>query len=304
MTVAARRLSGRPQPARLPPEGAAGVGPTWGRSGGKTQRLIRADPWYCGRLLVTKLGTLATLHIITTMTNQNPYAPPQAELHPPIASGTGLQDAMAGRYQFGIAEVMLEAWQLTKGWKATAWAALAAPFCLLAVLAAFNNLLLVKILGASAPFLGPFLAMAYYPLALGIFMVGVRRAAGLSVSFSTPFNYFDRVGSALLAGLLSSILTFLGMLLLVIPGVYLVVAYYLAMPLLGDRELSAWQALETSRKATTKRWFSVFALAMLVVIVVSISALPLGLGLIWSVPWSTNVMGVLYKRMFGVASTT
>jgi hypothetical protein len=38
-------------------------------------------------------------------------------------------------------------------------------------------------------------------------------------------------------------------------------------------------------------------------LVIFASAIPLGIGLIWTAPWSVNVFGVTYRRMFGVAQT-
>nr|MDA3868631.1 hypothetical protein [Gammaproteobacteria bacterium] len=65
-----------------------------------------------------------------------------------------------------------------------------------------------------------------------------------------------------------------------------------------------WQALETSRKAITRRWFSVFALFIILSIIVFISAIPLGLGLIWTMPLMIIAFGVLYRNMFGVEAET
>jgi hypothetical protein len=38
-------------------------------------------------------------------------------------------------------------------------------------------------------------------------------------------------------------------------------------------------------------------------LLVGLSALPLGIGLIWTAPWGINVIGVVYRRTFGVAQT-
>lgn len=234
----------------------------------------------------------------------NPYAAPAAALDQSSPSGGGLEDAMAGRYQFEIGEVMREAWQATKRFKAPLWGALAVMWGLLILLNGVNAIVTAKVLGKGAEMLASFvLGVAFYPLGVGVVMMGVRRAAGLPVSFSTAFNYFDRAASALVAGLLATLLTYLGILLLLIPGLYLGVAYYMILPLLGDRNLRPWQAMEASRKAVTKKWFSVFGLFFVVGLIVGLSFLPLGIGAIWSVPWAVMVVGVLYKRMFGVATT-
>jgi len=96
------------------------------------------------------------------------------------------------------------------------------------------------------------------------------------------------------------LLIYLGMILLLIPGIYLAVAYMLAIPLIVERGLSPWQAMEASRKAITQHWFKVFGLFLLLGLIVSISAIPLGIGLIWTIPLFVMVMGVLYRTIFGV----
>jgi uncharacterized membrane protein len=133
--------------------------------------------------------------------------------------------------------------------------------------------------------------------------MGIRRAGGLPVGFDTTFGSFGRAVPALVAGLLSTVLTYIGLILLVIPGVYLVISYCMTMPLIVDRNLSPWEALETSRKAVGKRWFQYFGLLFMVGLLVSLSAIPLGIGLIWTVPWALNVLGVVYRRTFGISQT-
>ena len=61
--------------------------------------------------------------------------------------------------------------------------------------------------------------------------------------------------------------------------------------------------METSRRAVSKRWFKLFGLLIAMGLVIFASAIPLGIGLIWTAPWSVNVFGVTYRRMFGVAQT-
>ncbi len=57
-------------------------------------------------------------------TTSNPYEPPKADLNaqPTSPGGSGsLEDALAGRYNFQIGEVLREAWRLTPGMKGTFW---------------------------------------------------------------------------------------------------------------------------------------------------------------------------------------
>ena len=100
------------------------------------------------------------------------------------------------------------------------------------------------------------------------------------------------------------IMVLIGFLLLVIPGIYLMIAYYMAMPLVVEKGMSPWQALETSRKAVTHRWFSVFGFFIVIAIILVVSSIPLGLGLIWTLPMVMIAYGILYRNMFGVEAET
>jgi hypothetical protein len=62
--------------------------------------------------------------------------------------------------------------------------------------------------------------------------------------------------------------------------------------------------MESSRKAVTRKWFRIAGLYLVVAILVMLSALPLAIPLIWTVPWSMLTLGVAYQRIFGAASAT
>lgn len=239
--------------------------------------------------------------------NINPFQAPKAqlELSEPGIPGGSLEDAVAGRYDLSIEEVMRDAWGLTKGFKASFWGAgiiiygvfMVAGFVVRSALGAKPNLIVSLVVNGV---LGGVMA----PFMMGMIMLSVRRAAGLPVSFSTAFSYIHKAPTAIAAGLLTTLLTYVGSALLVLPGIYLAVAYGMTMPLIADRNLGVWQAMETSRKAVTRKWFRIFGLYLLVAILVMLSVLPLGIPLIWTVPWAMLTLGVAYHRIFGVASAT
>jgi uncharacterized membrane protein len=136
------------------------------------------------------------------------------------------------------------------------------------------------------------------PLTMGMTMMCVRRALGQPISFSTAFSYFSRFGPALAAGLLVTLFTYVGLMVLIIPGIYLGVAYSLTIPLVGDQQFSASDAMTTSRQAISHRWWRVFRLFVVVVVLMVLSMLPLFIPLIWTFPWAMMTTAVLYRRIF------
>ncbi|SDH93943.1 hypothetical protein SAMN05216588_10956 [Pseudomonas flavescens] len=241
----------------------------------------------------------------------NPYAVPTSELQqtPGDAQTPSIEQALSRGYDFSIGALISEAWQLTKGTKgiiiggflAFYVVMFVATFIIGAVLGIFtvlsDNIALIII----AQMVTTILASAVsYPFIAGLNMVGIRRAAGQPYGFNEIFSHFGRIVPLLVIALLMMLFIYLGMILLVIPGLYLAVAYMLAIPLVVERGLSPWQAMEASRKAITQHWFKVFGLFLLLGLILAISAIPLFIGLIWTIPLFVMSIGVLYRTIFGV----
>lgn len=241
----------------------------------------------------------------------NPYAPPSAELDAPAAPGAAgfspnLEAAVAGRYDFTVGEVMDEAWRLVKGMKATFWSAAV----LIGIIQWIANAAYERIFAFFLPsnawtmvvakqLLNGLAGALLTPVTMGLSMMCVRRALGAPISFATAFSYVSKAGStALVAGVLVVLATYAGLMALIIPGIYLMVAYSFVIQLVGDQGLSPWQAMEMSRKAVTHRWWSVFGLGLVVAILTGLSALGLLIPLIWTIPWMMMTIAVLYRRIF------
>lgn len=203
-----------------------------------------------------------------------------------------------------IGAVLKEAWELTAGFKGTCWAGYAVVLSVMLIATALINAIFgVSWASGSAlvSFLGQIvLVAAVYPFLTGTIMMGVRRAAGLPVTASLVIGYMDVLVPVLIASVLVSVLCSIGFMLLLVPGIYLTVAYSLVIPLIADRKLEAWPALETSRKVVTRQWFSVAGVLLAMAIITALSAIPFGLGLIWTLPMGITTVGVLYRELFEV----
>ncbi len=97
----------------------------------------------------------------------------------------------------------------------------------------------------------------------GLFLVILQRMRGQEVSVGDTFLGF-RMGFSqlMLAGLVSGLLSWLGLFLCVLPGLYLYIAWIFSVPLVADRRLEFWSAMELSRRTVSRVWFKVFALAL------------------------------------------
>ncbi|WP_068830612.1 hypothetical protein [Pseudomonas sp. BMS12] len=242
---------------------------------------------------------------------QNPYAAPNSELQEATShNAVSVTEALGRGYDFSIGGVISEAWQRVKGTKGIIFGGLVIFYVVMFVATSLLGFVLgaLGILGEASltaiivgQLIVSVLASALaYPFLAGINMVGIRRAADQPVSFNEVFSGLGLFVPLLITALLMTLLVYIGSLLLLIPGIYLGVAYMLAMPLVIERGLSPWQALEASRKAITQHWFKVFGLFLLLGLIMAVSMIPLGIGLIWTMPLFIISMGVLYRTIFGV----
>ncbi len=223
-----------------------------------------------------------------------------------------LERSRAGEYHLQIGEVLAEAWQKVSGNKMTVFLS-----CLLYLAIALGVSLgagliqgiLIILGGENGKVIGAILAQVLQitvtlPAGVGLFMLGVRLAVDAPAGADTILNYYKQIRPLVLTTLLMYAMVLLGFLLFIIPGIYLSVAYLLALPLVVDKRLSPWQALETSRKAITHRWFTVFGLFMLLGLLYLAGCIPLLIGLIWVIPLGLIAMGILYRNIFGVSSVS
>jgi hypothetical protein len=237
------------------------------------------------------------------MSTANPYAPPQSDVNAEAAGTAGsVEDALAGRYDFTIEEVLKDAWRLTAGFKLTFWGAAIVVFVVLAIVGAILGAVTGKA-GIPGAVLRQVVSQGIsFVVMVGLVMLAVRRAGGLPISIGHAFSYFDRWLPAIIAGVISGLLTAIGFLLLILPGIYLAIAWGMTVPLIGDRKLGPWEALETSRKAVSHKWFKCFGTALVAGLITAVSAILL-IPLIWTIPWFFMVSAVCYRRIFGVATT-
>lgn len=97
----------------------------------------------------------------------------------------------------------------------------------------------------------------------GLYLACLRRLRGGSAPVMSVFDGFKLCFVQLmLAGALTKLLQQLGLAFCFLPGIYLLVAWLFALPLVADKRLEFWSAMELSRKVVNRVWFDVFLLML------------------------------------------
>lgn len=220
-----------------------------------------------------------------------------------------LERAVNGDYSFTISEVLSEAWEKVSGVKLKIIAAFFIYLVIASLLTGFISLFLdaqpyydaeLFMKGFAIDTLVGWIASPVtIPLSLGLLLLGYARANDEELHIDSIFNYYILVWPLFFASILITILTYIGFALLIIPGIYLSIAYSFTLPLMVDKKLDIWGAMEVSRRAVTKEWFTIFGVNVSLVLLTVLSAIPLGIGLIWTLPLLMIAQGVMYRKIFG-----
>ncbi len=214
---------------------------------------------------------------------------------------------------FTVGEILKEAWQKTKGAKGTLWAAVGVMYLILIAISFGGSFGVSTILIQDAPGLAMGLNGTLQVLSswlsliftAGLLLIAVHKARRQPTTWKTLFDGFSgsKIVAISIACVLQVLLIGIGFLLLIVPGIYLAIGYGLTLPLILDKGLGPWEALETSRKAIHKKWWTVFGVYVVMMLLYAVSAIPLGIGLIWTVPMFMIAIGVVYCRFFDTPGT-
>jgi len=137
----------------------------------------------------------------------------------------------------------------------------------------------------------------------GAYYFVLLRARGQPSVFADMFAGFTRAFLTLMvAGLLISVFVTIGMFCLVLPGVYLAVAYSFTVILAVDKKLGFWESMETSRKVITHQWWRVFGLVLLAIPFLILGAIALGVGVFVVIPLILGAVVYAYEDLCNPAA--
>jgi hypothetical protein len=218
----------------------------------------------------------------------------------PTHRGGSIERTLAGQADLRILPVIREAWHLIDGIKAMVIGGMLLVYAGVVV----ASLLLGSVFGVDREsLLGGSISqlvvmMIVYPFVAGVFMLGLRRSVGVSVRFEDQFSYYRNLLPIVAVGALQSLVTFLGFLALIVPGIYLMFALSLAVPLKAERDLPITECLILSVRLVNRKFFEVVVLTLAAVGLAALGILSL-IGWIWTIPWTLMMLAIIYRQLAG-----
>ncbi len=162
-------------------------------------------------------------------------------------------------------------------------------------------LLIVSIQGMVVIYLQAYMivysALLAPPLYAGFYLVANKLSRGEEVIYPDFFAGFRFWIPAAVVSLLSQTLIALGLIALIIPGIYLAVSYLFAIPMGIFGGLDPWAAMEWSRKLITRNWWRFFGLLLILLVLNLLGLVLAGIGLLLTIPLTFLVLYVVFEEL-------
>lgn len=155
---------------------------------------------------------------------------------------------------------------------------------------------------ASIPIVGPLAdLMLAFVLWGGLDWMFLKLVRGQAADMNDAFAGFNLAFVPLmLASIVVQLLTAVGFVLCILPGIYLFVAWWgFTSLLILDKKLDFWSAMELSRKVVHRHWWQVFGLAIVIMLLSLAGALALLVGLFFTTPIAIAASVYAYEDIFG-----
>lgn len=253
-----------------------------------------------------------------------------------------LENNIAAPYQFSVCEVIKESWHRVKGVKMTYWGAVfifLAIYVALSLLAGLSIAFYSQFVNPEnlkVPFSisKTVISLITLPLPFGISYLAIRRSVNLPINVKQIFESYRYYGKILLvmvalyvvlffivtatvflsaffnqfvSNMSPSWLHYYPVLIQVLGAVitlYFIYSMVNAPLLIIEKKLNPLQAMKASILSFSQHGFKILLTLLCVFVICFISLIPLGIGLIWTLPMMYNAIGVLYRIQFGVNENT
>lgn len=132
----------------------------------------------------------------------------------------------------------------------------------------------------------------------GMYRMALKQLRGQSISPGDIFSATDVLPAVVGASILSSIAIGIGTLLCIIPGIILAGLLMLTTPIIVDQRVGAIAGLTMSLNALKPHMISALIFIIVLGLIVLVSMIPCGLGLLVTLPMSVLAGAIIYRDFF------
>lgn len=134
-------------------------------------------------------------------------------------------------------------------------------------------------------------------IGIGVIKLALKQIDGQKLEYSELFANAKYFPNYFAASLIIGLITFVGFLLLIIPGIYWAIKYSFATYLIVDKNMSISEAMKKSGEMTKGKKMNLFVLGICYLGVIILGALVIGIGLLWAMPVVWISMAYVYRKL-------
>ncbi len=223
---------------------------------------------------------------------------PKVEEQAPKADADALErEVLARDYVLGIRDCLRRGWALVRS---DFWPTVGITALILALLAAVSSVGQVSHSAGNVHFDTSVLGILLGgPLIGGLYLYFLKKIRGEPVRVETAFYGFSHsLLHLILASFVTGVLTMLGFFLLVLPCIYLFVAWLFTLPLVIDKRLDFWPAMRLSLRTINKHWWKFLGFLIVLGLFNLCGALLCLVGVFITLPVSFAALMYAYEDIF------
>jgi len=138
------------------------------------------------------------------------------------------------------------------------------------------------------------------PLTAGFFYIIFSRIRGQKIYIGDIVRGFDVFLASVLANILVSAFVSIGFMVLIIPGIIISALYMFAIPLIMEKKMDFWEAMETSRKLVSRNLFELSVFMFVLYLFLLIGVLLLLVGFVVALPIAFVAIANAYCDLIGL----
>jgi uncharacterized membrane protein len=138
------------------------------------------------------------------------------------------------------------------------------------------------------------------PISAGYYSVIHRTVSGRSLTFENFFDGFKIFLPVMTISMTSGLLTSLGALLYIVPGLVIAIFLIFTMPLTIYTKADVFSAIKISQKIVAKQFWEISKLALYIALINIAAIFTFGIGLLFTLPMSFAVIYFAYDDIIGI----
>ncbi|MFC1478298.1 hypothetical protein ACFL57_02445 [Candidatus Margulisiibacteriota bacterium] len=136
------------------------------------------------------------------------------------------------------------------------------------------------------------------PLFGSLLIITLQKIRGTEINVKNMTLGFSFFLPLLISSAVIGLLVFFGLIFFIIPGLIISALYVFTVPLIVDRKMEFWPAMEASRKKVMEDPFGFIIFGIMLMALIILGVLVFGVGMLLTMPVAVNALTYAYLDVF------